>query len=78
MMILDKFLKDSLKELSEMLSHTLNTLEEKQLQQWMLYTLLKDKEELSMVLAVDNSFKFYVLIFNLNIFHSFPSSFSFF
>jgi hypothetical protein len=56
----DKYSRDSLKVLSEMLSHTLSMLEEKQLQQWMLYMPLKDKEELFMVLAVDNSFKLFV------------------
>ena len=53
MMIQDKSSRDSYKESLEMLSLTLNTLEEKPSLLWMLFTLLRDKEELSMDLEVD-------------------------
>ncbi len=53
MMTQDKSLRDSLKVLSETLSPTLSMPEEKPSQLWTLFTLLRDKAELSTVLVVD-------------------------
>jgi hypothetical protein len=53
MMIQELFLEVSSNKLSEMLLHTLNTQEERQLQLWMLFMLSKDKVELYTVSDID-------------------------